>query len=61
MSQNFLIREIRKIISLQNITPARYLAKAADLHKDADPLQWWMNHSKDLPCWSAAAEKILLA
>ena len=31
-----------------------------DLNKDADLLQWWKEHSKDLSCWSAAAEKILL-
>jgi len=37
-----------------------YLTKATDLDKDADPLKWWKEHSKDLPCWSAAAEKILL-
>ena len=37
-----------------------YLAKAADLDRDADPMEWWKNHSGDLPCWSATAEKILL-
>ena len=35
-------------------------SKAADLDKDADLLQWWKNHSNDLPYWPAAAEKILL-
>ena len=37
-----------------------YLAKAKDLDEDADPLQWWKRHSKDLPSWSTAAEKVLL-
>ena len=37
-----------------------YLVKAADLHRDADPLRWWKDHSNDLPMWSAAAEKILI-
>ena len=36
------------------------LAKAAGLDKDVDPLQWWKNHSNDLPYWSTAAKKILL-
>ena len=36
------------------------LAKAAGLDKDVDTLQWWKNHSNDLPYWSTAAKKILL-
>jgi len=32
-----------------------YLAKAADTNADIDPLDWWRNHSADLPYWSAAA------
>ena len=37
-----------------------YLAKAADVHIDLDPLDWWKNHSADLPHWSAAAANVLL-
>ena len=47
------------LVSLKNEFPT-YIAKAADLDKDADPLQWWKDHSNDLPCWSTAATKILL-
>ena len=47
------------LASLKQELPT-YLAKAADLNRDTDPLQWWKNHSNDLTCWSAAAEKILL-
>lgn len=27
-----------------------YLTKAADLDWNIDPLQWWKDHSNDLPC-----------
>lgn len=37
-----------------------YLTKAADLDRNVDPVQWWKDHSDNLPCWSAAAGKILL-
>ena len=37
-----------------------YLTKAADLDRNVDSVQWWKDHSDDLPCWSAAAGKILL-
>ena len=36
------------------------LAKEAGLDKDVDPLQWWKNHSNDLPYWSTAAKKTYL-
>ena len=32
-----------------------YLAKAVDIDAGFDPLQWWKNHTADLPHWSAAA------
>ena len=35
-----------------------HLAKSEDL--DADPFQWWKKYSKDMPCWSTAAKKVLL-
>ena len=35
------------------------LATAAGLNKDADPFQWWKNHSNDLPYWFAAAKKTI--
>ena len=37
-----------------------YLAKAADTSADMDPLDWWRNHSADLPYWSAASADVLL-
>ena len=37
-----------------------YLSKAADLDRNADPVEWWKDHSDDLPFWSAAAGKIFL-
>ena len=37
-----------------------YLTKAADLDRNVDPVEWWMDNSNDLLCWSAAAGKILL-
>ena len=37
-----------------------YIAKAADLEENVTPLNWWKDHSNDLPCWSEAAEKVLL-
>lgn len=47
------------LVNLKQELPA-YLAKAADLDQDADPLHWWKKHSNDLPSWSAAAKNILL-
>lgn len=32
-----------------------YLAKAADIDASFDPLDWWKNHTADLPHWAAAA------
>ena len=37
-----------------------YPAKAAVMNADIDPLDWWRNHSADLPYWSAAAADVLL-
>ena len=37
-----------------------YLAKAADIDAEIDPLVWWKAHSADLPHWSTAAADILL-
>lgn len=37
-----------------------YMAKAADVSPDADVLQWWQNHSSDLPHWCNAAKNVLL-
>ena len=37
-----------------------YLTMAADLDRNADPVEWWKDHSDDLPFWSAAAGKISL-
>lgn len=38
-----------------------YIAQAADIDADFDPLEWWRAHQTDLPHWSAAASDILLA
>ena len=45
-------------MSLEQELPT-LLVKVAGLDKDVDPLQWWKNHSNDLPYWSAAAKKNL--
>ena len=37
-----------------------YLAKAADVDAEFDPLEWWKAHKTDLPHWSAAASDVLL-
>ena len=37
-----------------------YLAKAAGVDADFDPLEWWKAHKTDLPHWSAAASDVLL-
>ena len=38
-----------------------YLAKVGDLDPEIDILQWWHRNESDLPCWAAAACKVLLA
>ena len=48
-----------KVSSLKQELPS-YLAKATDLDKYVTPLNWWKDHSNDLPCWSAAVKKVLL-
>jgi len=45
--------------SLKSELP-NYLAKAADMNVDMDPLDWWRNHTADLTYWSAAAADVLL-
>ena len=37
-----------------------YLAKVVDLDPAIDILQWWHRNESDLPCWAAAARKVLL-
>ena len=48
------------LANLKGELPA-YLAKAADVSPEMDPLGWWRNHSGDLPHWSAAARNVDLA
>ena len=38
-----------------------YLAKAANTSPSFCPLEWWKANASDLPCWSAASGKVLLA
>ena len=38
----------------------QYIAKAVDTSPDVDTLDWWMNHSEDLPNWSSAAQMVVL-
>ena len=38
-----------------------YLAKASDVDTSINPLLWWKCNASDLPCWAAAARKVLLA
>ena len=47
-------------MNLDQELPTLLAKAAAGLDKDVDPLQWWKNHSNDLPYWSTAAKKILL-
>ena len=37
-----------------------YMAKAADIGANIEPLAWWKNHANDLPNWSSAACKAVL-
>ena len=34
--------------------------RAADLDDTYDPLEWWKSNASALPCWSQAAQKIVL-
>lgn len=47
------------LTGLKSELPA-YLAKAADIDPETDPLIWWKAHKVDLPCWSSAAADALL-
>ena len=47
------------VSSLKQGLPAD-LAKAADVNENISTLNWWKDHTNDLPCWSAAAERVLL-
>ena len=49
-------------VTLQNLKTELplYLAKAADISPDYDPIQWWKMTSTALPFWSAAVRKVLL-
>ena len=40
----------------------QYIAKAVYTSPDVDTdtLDWWMNHSEDLPNWSSAAQMVVL-
>lgn len=37
-----------------------YLAKVSDIDSNIDVLQWWSQNESHLPCWAAAARKVLL-
>jgi len=37
-----------------------YLAKVSDIDPSIDILQWWNQNESALPCWAAAAHKVLL-
>ena len=37
-----------------------YLSKVHDLDNAYDPLEWWKTNASALPCWSLAAQKIVL-
>ena len=52
--QAFPFFDASVIAALKSELPS-YLAKAADSDAGFDPLQWWKNHTADLPHWSAAA------
>ena len=47
------------LVNLKSELPS-YLAKAADIDAQTDPLVWWKAHDADLPHWSTAAADILL-
>ena len=37
-----------------------YLAKVSDIDSSIEVLQWWSQNELSLPCWEAAACKVLL-
>ena len=37
-----------------------YLAKATDVSENLSCIEWWKINEQNLPCWSAAAKKVLL-
>ena len=47
------------MIGLKEELPT-YLSKAIDVSADYDPIQWWSNHSQELPRWSDAVQKVFL-
>jgi len=44
----------------QELPMYMYLAQAADVAKDIEPLNCWKNRANDLPKWSTAACKVAL-
>ena len=57
--QAFLFFTAPVLADLKSELPT-YLAKAADIDADYDPLEWWKAHTVDLPHWSSAAADVLL-
>ena len=57
--QAFPFVKVSVLASLKAELPT-YLAKAAGIDPDIDPLTWWRTHSSELPHWSAVAADILL-
>ena len=47
------------VVALQAELPT-YLALAADVSSDINPLKWWKDHHEELPKWSSAALKVFL-
>ena len=57
--QAFLFFTAPVLADLKSELPT-YLAKAADIDADYDPLEWWKAHTVNLPHWSSAAADVLL-
>ena len=53
--QNFPFLHQNTILSNLKRKLPTYLAKAADVSDEVDPIEWWWRASQDLPSWSGAA------
>jgi len=53
------LRDSTTISNLKSELPT-YVAAVEDINPNTDLLQWWKNHEKQLPQWSAVAKSILL-
>ena len=45
--------------NLKSVLP-QYIAKAAETSPEVDVMSWWVEHSDELPHWSAAVKMVAL-